>query len=154
MTGYFFDTSAIVKRYVQETGTSWIRGLTRRGKSDPIYIARITTVELTAAVARRRRGGSLSAARAGSILKRFDSHAGGRYLVVEITPSLLAAATHLANAHELRAYDAVQLAAALELNRRWQTAGLGGVTLVSADRELNAAASAEGLLVDDPNLHP
>jgi hypothetical protein len=28
------------------------------------------------------------------------------------------------------------------------------VTLVSADRDLNAAATAEGLPVDDPNLHP
>jgi hypothetical protein len=32
-------------------------------------------------------------------------------------------------------------------------AGFGPVTLVSADRELNAAA-ATGLVVDDPNAHP
>jgi len=40
----------------------------------------------------------------------------------------------LANAHVLRAYDAVQLGAAVELNGRYQTTGLGGITLVSADR--------------------
>jgi hypothetical protein len=28
------------------------------------------------------------------------------------------------------------------------------LTLVSADAELNAAARAEGLLVEDPNVHP
>ncbi len=39
----------------------------------------------------------------------------------------------LANRHELRAYDAVQLAAALELNRISQ----GGTVLVSSDRDLN-----------------
>jgi len=54
----------------------------------------------------------------------------------------------------LRAYDAVQLAAALEVKRIYQTGGLGPVILVSADQELNAAAVAEGLLVDDPNSHP
>jgi uncharacterized protein len=47
----------------------------------------------------------------------------------------------------------VQLAAALELNGPWLAAGLGRITLVSADQELNTAAVVEGLLVDDPNLH-
>ena len=47
-------------------------------------------------------------------------------------------------------YDAVQLAAALELNRISQ----GGIVLVSADQDLNAAATAEGLTVENPNLHP
>jgi predicted nucleic acid-binding protein len=154
VAGYFLDTSAVVKRYVQETGTRWMRGLTRRGKPDPIYLARITTVELASAVARRRRGGSLAAPRVSSILSRFRSHLAGRYLVVEVTPVLLEAAARLANSHELRAYDAVQLAAALELNARWQSGGLGGITLVSADQELNAAATAEGLTVEDPNSHP
>ena len=60
----------------------------------------------------------------------------------------------LANTHTLRAYDAVQLAVALEVNRIYQAAGLGPVTLVSADHDLNAAAQAEGLTVEDPNLHP
>ncbi len=56
--------------------------------------------------------------------------------------------------HELRAYDAVQLAAALELNGRWHAAGMGSTTVVSADQALNAAALVEGLTVDDPRSHP
>jgi hypothetical protein len=47
----------------------------------------------------------------------------------------------------------VQLAAALEANRIYQTAGPGPVTLVSADQEQNTAA-ASGLVVDDPNTLP
>jgi predicted nucleic acid-binding protein len=154
VTAYFFDSSAIVKRYVVEDGTKWVRRLTRRGKPEPIYLVRITTVEVTSAVARRRRGGSLTAAKAGSILSRFRHHVAGRYLMVEIAPALLADAARLANLHVLRAYDAVQLAAAMEVNRRWQTAGLGTVTLVSADKALNDAALAEGLTVEDPRSHP
>jgi uncharacterized protein len=61
---------------------------------------------------------------------------------------------HFTDAHELRAYDAVQLAAFLELNGRWLAAGLSGITLVSADQDLNTAATAEGLLVEDSNVHP
>jgi hypothetical protein len=34
---YFADSSALVKRYVQETGTSWVRRLTRRSPSTLIY---------------------------------------------------------------------------------------------------------------------
>ena len=74
--------------------------------------------------------------------------------MIEITPALLNEAARLANAHTLRAYDAVQLAAALEINRKEQDAGFAPVTLVSADRDLNAAATAEGLTVEDPNSHP
>ena len=70
MAGYFLDTSAIVKRYVQEAGTPWIRDLTRLGSPDPVYLARATLVEVTSAITRRSRGGSLDAAHAASILAR------------------------------------------------------------------------------------
>src|SRR5208282_2120955 len=64
---YFADTSALVKRYVQETGTSWVRRLTRRSPSTVIYIARITAVEVTSAVARRRKDRTLTSKKASSI---------------------------------------------------------------------------------------
>ncbi len=51
---YFVDSSALVKRYVLETGTVWVRGITRQNPSTVIYIAHITAVEVTCAVARRR----------------------------------------------------------------------------------------------------
>jgi predicted nucleic acid-binding protein len=110
VAGYFVDSSALVKRYVQETGTLWVRSVTRHDRRNRIYLARITVVEVTAAVARRRKGRTLTSARASSILYRFRKHVAGRYSIVEITPALLNEATKLANSHELRAYDAVQLA--------------------------------------------
>jgi hypothetical protein len=36
---YFLDSSALVKRYVIETGTGWVRRLTRQNPSSVIYIA-------------------------------------------------------------------------------------------------------------------
>ena len=44
MAGYFVDTSALVKRYVQEVGTPWVRSLTRGNMLNRIYLARITAV--------------------------------------------------------------------------------------------------------------
>jgi hypothetical protein len=54
-----------------------------------------------------------------------------------------------ARTHALRDYDAVQLAAALEAHSLAPS-----LTLLSADADLNAAATAEGLLADDPTSHP
>ena len=106
-TAYFVDSSALVKRYVRETGTAWVRGVTRRKSTTHIYIALITAVEVTSAVARRR-GVTLSSTQASSILSRFRKHLAGRYLPSQITPALVNDAMKLANTHRLRAYDAVQ----------------------------------------------
>lgn len=43
---------------------------------------------------------------------------------------------------------------AIYLVRVSGASGLPALTFVCADTDLNAAASAEGLLVDDPNAHP
>ncbi len=150
MAAYFVDSSALVKRYVQEGGTAWVRSLTHYRTGNQIFLARITIVEVTSAIARRRAGRTIRSAQASSFLSRFREHVAGRYTVLEVTPSLLADASTLANRYALRAYDAVQLAAASELNRISQ----GGMVLVSADKDLNAAAAVERLAVEDPNLHP
>jgi hypothetical protein len=47
----------------------------------------------------------------------------------------------------------VQLAAAMEVHTRGDTLGLLVLTLVSADDDLNNAATAEGLAVENPNRH-
>jgi len=144
---YLFDSSAIVKRYVQESGTGWVQGLAHPRAGNLIYLARITAVEVCAAIARRRRAGAITPPEAAAFLARFRLDLAQEYLA-------LADAMRLADAHELRAYDALQLAAALELNGRWLAAGMSGITLVSADQDLNTAATAEGLMVEDPNVHP
>jgi uncharacterized protein len=94
---------------------------------------------------------TLSAARASSILSRFRKHLA---LPSEITPALVNDAMTLANTHRLRAYDAVQLATALDLHKDWSANRLGAFVFISADRALNTAAMPEGLTVEDPNSHP
>src|SRR5262249_54168430 len=122
-------------------------------KSTYLYIALITAVEVTSAIARRR-GTTLTAAQASSLLSRFRQHLAGRYLPPQITPPFVRDAMALANTPRLPAYDAVQRAAALAVHRDWTANRLGAFVFVSADRALNAAAQAEGLTVEDPNLHP
>jgi uncharacterized protein len=154
MAAYVLDTSAVVKRYIQEIGTAWVRSIANPAASHLIYLARITDVEVTSAVTRRQRGGHISVQDATATLRQFRQDLVLGYRLIEVTPGLFATARLLAERSGLRAYDAVQLAAAVELNAQWIAAGTGAIILVSADHELNAAAVAEGLTVEDPNLHP
>lgn len=154
MAAIFIDSSALVKRYVNETGTSFVRGITHQHSKNFIYIAHITAVEVTSAVVRRRGAREITPKKASSILSRFRGHLVGRYNQMEISAEIISAAMKLVNTHGLRAYDAVQLAAALRIYRDWSDAELGDFVFVSADKALNDAAKSEGLSVEDPRLHP
>jgi len=150
---YFFDSSAIVKHYVQEAGTQWIRNLINPSAGNDFYLARITGVEVVSAITRRQRDGTMNVTDATLALTQFRMDFDSEYQVIEITPALLTRAMSLAETHALRAYDAVQLAAASAVNDFCTAAGLPSLTLISADAALNSAATAEGLIVDDPNIH-
>jgi uncharacterized protein len=54
MADYFFDTSALVKRHVDEVGSPWVKSLVRAKAGHTLYIARITAVEVTSAITRRQ----------------------------------------------------------------------------------------------------
>jgi predicted nucleic acid-binding protein len=154
MAGFFCDSSAIVKRYVNETGSNFVDGLTDLKSGNVILLARITRVEVTSAIARRLKNASLTTAAAQNALAAFQHDLTNNYFTVEITPVLLSSAMSLATKHALRGYDAVQLAAALETNDERITNTLTPLTLLSADTELNAAAQAEGLNIENPNNYP
>lgn len=153
MADYFLDTSALVKRHVTETGSGWVRSLAVAKAAHTLYIARITAVEVVSAITRRQHGRHLSAAQAGAMIGHFRRHLAQRYYVLELTPAIFDEAMLVARKHRLRAYDAVQLAVALDLHLLHQKAGFGPMTFISADGKLNEAATAEGLVVENPNLH-
>ena len=154
MSVYFLDSSAVVKRYVTETGTHWIKSIVNPVSGNHIHVARITGAEVVSALSRRMRGGSITAAAGSAAIAEFRNHFASEYVTVDITPSLVESAMNLAEAYALRGYDAVQLAAVLEINTDSIALGMGSPTLISADCDLNAAATAEGLAIDDPNTHP
>lgn len=154
MVPYFFDTSALVKRYAKEVGTAWVFSLVRPSAGNQLYLVRITGVELISALTRRERAGRLSNAAVDKALGRFQREFANRHTTIEVSARLLDAAMKLTRTHALRGYDAVQLAGAVEVQRARTAAGASRLTLISADDSLNDAAVAEGLLVDNPNHHP
>lgn len=150
MPDYFFDSSALVKRYINENGSGRITALTHPSTMNTLHIARITIVEVVAAVARRRRGASIASPDATSLLADFDFDIDHQYRIIEITPTLLQEARILADTQALRGYDAVQLAAALTINAELIAVELQELIFVSSDNELNAAAQSKGLRVENP----
>jgi uncharacterized protein len=86
---YFFDSSALVKRYVVESGTQWVGSLCDPAAGHTLYIVRITGAEVIAALARRTRTGSLTQSAAQGAMAAFRSDLEGSYLVSELTPALV-----------------------------------------------------------------
>ena len=148
MAAFFLDTSTVLKRYVQETGTAWVQALAAPTVRHSLFVVRITLAETVAAITRRERGESITPQNAATAVADFQLDFARQYRVVEVSARLVAQAATLARRHALRGYDAVQLAAALEIH-----ATDSSLTLLSADAELNTAATAEGLSVEDPNSH-
>lgn len=159
MALYFFDSSALVKRYVEEVGTNWVQSITDPTASNTIFIAQITGVEIVAAVNRRASTNQTSKTDANNAITNFRYDFANQYNPLEITEQVVIHAMSLAEDHLLRAYDAVQLAAAMKIYSRsvavgMTSLGVAGLTIVSADKDLNQAAAAEGLVVEDPCSHP
>jgi len=147
---YYLDTSAAVKRYVQEIGTSWIQALADPKQGHSLFLVRLTQEEIVSAITRKEtKGQTISTANAAKALTDFDLDFTLQYLIIEVSSALVRRAVLLARKHALRGYDAMQLAAALEIY-----AVEPALIFVSADLELNTAAMTEGLSMEDPNRHP
>lgn len=154
MAALIFDASGVVKRYVHEAGTAWVQALADPAAGHGIFLTRITRVEVTAALARRGKKPLPPGVTIAGLLAQFRHDIAHQYIVLQITPALLTEAERLAEHHALRGYDAVQLAASVDLHHARLASGPAPPTLVSADDELNAAALGEGLLVENPNSYP
>lgn len=151
---YFLDSSALVKRYVNEIGSAWILELFDSALGNEVFVAAITGVEIIAAITRRARSGSISAADAAMVCNQFRRDLQIDYQVIEITEEIIQSGMMLAEVLGLRGYDAVQLAAGCAINRLCLASSLSPIVFVSADNELNLAATSEGLLVENPNNYP
>ena len=137
----YVDTSALVKVYVGEAGTTEV--LNRIGQAEAVATALVTYAEARAALARHRREGGITRADLRRAVRELDRD-WTTYNVIALSDALVHSAGELAERHALRGYDAVQLAAVLEL----RAAG-GSVEFCAFDARLNRAARRERLAVRD-----
>lgn len=133
----YFDTSALVPLLIDEPGSGVARQMwdeAQRVVAIPLLYA-----EGRAALAQGQRMGRITERQLRAAVDELDE-VYSQIDVVNIDEPLVRWAGELAEAHGLRGYDAVHLAAA-------QRAGDGDFVMVAGDRALLAAAAAVGLSV-------
>lgn len=150
----YLDTSALIKKYIQETGSGWLSELLLTEPQPSIYTSHLTVVEASCAFARRRREGTISQELHLKYLAILQYDSEHHYKLMDVTPEIIKTASELANRHPLRAYDAIHLATGLLLNENLKNMDKTHIQFISSDKRLLDMAQAEGLQVDDPNLHP
>jgi predicted nucleic acid-binding protein len=147
---YFLDASALVKYYVTEPGSTWVRQRIDEGRST--LLAEITVAELAAALGILQRVGRITPRHRQDFWEKFERDCVERYDLIPVVYDVIYAAALLCARHPLKAYDAVQLAAGLALKGTLAEQGIP-LTFVSGDDTLITAAQAEGLTADNPFWH-
>lgn len=152
MPGSFLDTSALAKHYHTELGSAEVDHQWADVRRD-LYVSRIGVVEAISVFAGKVRGGELPASAFAVLRKRFlNDVGGGRPKLARLLVAHFKEADRLIGQHglarRLRTLDALQLAVALDLQRRGMID-----QVVSSDKHLLSVAVAEGLPVFDPE-HP
>ena len=142
MRGYYFDASALIKRYAVELGTAEVVDLLR--EATDVYTTSVAYAELVMAFRRKRDEGRLQAEQLDYLLRDLDKEWEG-FNRIGLTNPVLRLVRDRCRHHPLRALDAIHLASALLL----QEAGMD-LTFVCSDQRLKDAASREGLKVVDP----
>lgn len=141
MTFLYLDTSALVKRYVAETGSDEV--IAAMARADAVVTSLVTRTEVAAAIAKAVRRRVLDDDGGRRAHRRFLDQ-WPDFWRMPVTDALVARADALAWDHGLRAYDAIQLATALTCKET--VAVLGADTLFGTfDHRLRDAAIGVGL---------
>ena len=151
MPSYFLDASALVKAYIREPGSRWVRQVLRR-KAVVAFISPISGAEVVAALARKERMGDMDRAARDRVVAAFRVDYRRRLTHTALTDTVIEEAMILVLAYPLRGYDAVQLASALLL--RGVSDPLRPLTFVTADLVLLRIARERGLAAETPMDHP
>ncbi len=140
MSPVYLDTSALIKRYVEEAGSDEVARLLAEART--VGTLSLTRVEAHSALKKAVRTRALNEPEAEEARAAFE--ADWPYLEhIRLTPAIEELASTLAWEDGLRGYDAVHLAAALF----WKELLGSPVLFATYDRDLHAAAFRRGLSV-------
>ncbi len=140
----FWDSSAILPLIVEEVASVHMRSLHKSDRGMLVWWG--TLVECRSGLARRERAGMIPAT-VGNEAERALNELAQYWTEVEPVDAVRDVASRLLGIHDLRAADALQLAAAVVA----RSDAPRTLQFVCLDRRLAAAASKEGLVaIGDP----
>lgn len=134
----YLDTSALVKLYVEESGSWKVREEVE--KAEVVATSRIAYVEARAGFSRKLREGELKKKEYVQIIEYFERD-WINYFIMEVSEEVARLGGSLTEGHPLRGFDALHLASALILQNRVRS----DVYFLCFDEQLKRAAQAEGL---------
>ncbi len=138
----FFDSSALVKRYIAEQGGDTVNSLMDGGR---IIVSRLAYPEVLSALNRRRASFDADDDEIAARIQTFKDDWRG-FIVFEVNDNALGQLDHVIEKHRLRGADAVHLSTAL-----WIKSSLASdMVFVASDRELLEAARRERFKVINP----
>lgn len=130
MASYFFDTSALVKRYHEEAGTQAVDEILERDDVD-ILISSLTVIESVSAFRRKYNRGETSKSEMEQLIAVFFREALDEFVILPMEESLLNFSFELVLEDDLRTLDSLQLSAGLSLAQEVED-----LVFVTADEEL------------------
>jgi predicted nucleic acid-binding protein len=138
MTFAYFDTSALIKRYVREPGSAHVASLLRR---HDLLSSAITPVEIMSALGRRRRDRDLSDEAFIATVNRMRSER-VHWELIEVGETVLSRAEEIVQGSvPMRSLDAVHIASLMA----FQTASGIRTSFVTGDGRQRDAATSLGL---------
>lgn len=138
----FWDASAIVPLVMAEVTTKTLQGLAAAGPAMLVWWA--TEVECASAIARLEREGALDPPAVIEAFDRLKRLADGWH-EVDASDAVREAAIRFLRVHQLRAADALQLAAAFVAAERRPSS----LEIITLDERLAAAARKEGFVLTE-----
>lgn len=142
---HYFDTSALVKRYAPNEPNSQLVD-TFLTKTSRIYTSALTQTEMISAFCIKERTKQFSKLELQTAIQDYEAHSPKNYSLIQPSNAIYGIAKNLVLVYQLRAYDAIHIATAIELI---QQANIKPQDLefYTADKDQAAAAKAEGLTV-------
>jgi len=162
MPAYFFDTSALLKRYYREPGTAWVQGIVAPRARSTIYLSLLAQVETIAALRHIGRLNEDHPSYIDSLVNLFKRHlalssqANASYTLIPISSSVVEYASGLCDKYwdispgPLRSLDALHISSAALVSATLSDK----ITLLTADLQMAAIAAIEGISVINPIYPP
>ncbi len=136
----FFDTSALIKRYIAETGSGRVDELFQQ--TTEIVISPVTKIELHSTIKRLVKTNALSKSDYQQLKKDIANDIND-FINLSFNSEIEDIAFSLIERHQLKTLDSIQLASCL-----YSRADIDG--FVVSDAKLKKASQNEGLIVIDP----
>ena len=135
----YFDSSAVVKVYVQETGRAAVLRLLRLHQ---VVVSAVLPVEIRGALRRRADENTIESSRLPAALNQLAADS-AQWNLLAVSTGILVRAEQIVAGHSVRTLDAIHIASAKEFAERLQA----DVPFISADHRQIEAAAAVGLIV-------